>query len=93
MNTLFHIFIYSQCLIDYDGSISLYRTNPKRIDALIIDIYMNVTKEFWVIRWDIHAKYLILKDGIDANYETKSLDIRMTLNYYWRKRSIVFLSC
>ena len=55
---------------------------PKRIDALIIDIYMNVTKEFWVMPIGIRANYLILKAEIDANYETKSLDIKMILNYY-----------
>ena len=43
---------------------------------------MNITKEFWVMPIDIRANYLILKVEIDANYETKSLHIKMILNYY-----------
>ena len=40
---------------------------PKRIDALIVDIYMNVIKEFRVM---------------PVRYETKSIENRMILNYY-----------
>jgi len=42
---------------------------------------------------DIRAKYLISKAVIDANYETKTLENRMIVNYYWQKCSIVFLIC
>lgn len=45
VHSVFHIFTSSQCLIDYNGNISLAQF-PKRIDSLIVDIYMNVTKEF-----------------------------------------------
>ena len=54
--SVFHIFIYSQCPIDYNGNISLHRQFPKRIDALIVDIYMNVTKNSESCRSDILVK-------------------------------------
>jgi len=44
--SVFHIFIYSQCPIDYNGNIRHISQFLKRIDVLIVDIYMNATKEF-----------------------------------------------
>ena len=81
--TLYFIFSYIPNVLLIITEIIAYISQfPIRIDALIVDIYMNVTKESWVMSIDIRANYLILKAEIDANYETKSLDIKMILNYY-----------
>ena len=46
VSSVFHIFIYSQYPIEYNGNISIHSTIHETNYALIVDIYMNVTKKF-----------------------------------------------
>ena len=78
--TIYFIFSYIPNVLLIITEILAYIAQfPKRIDALIVDIYMNVIKEFWLM---------------PVRYETKSLENRMILNYYWQWQncSIAFLS-
>jgi hypothetical protein len=44
VSSVFHIFIYFQFPIEYNGDISIHSTIHETNYALIVDIYMNVTK-------------------------------------------------
>jgi len=46
VSSVFHIFIYFQFPIEYIGDISIHSTIHETNYALIVDIYMNVTKKF-----------------------------------------------
>ena len=46
VSSVFHIFIYAQYPILYNGDISIHSTIHETNYALIVDIYMNVTKKF-----------------------------------------------